>query len=215
MAEVTASSMHDARDTEDTRLLAAGEHGALIESYFETILQRCRVRCRSEDDALDCAQAVFVRLLAELRRGRRYSVPYRVVVHKVIEWTTKGFYERGRAVIVEFDDDLPEEVFRPADPYADVETRYDLERALAKLRKPRSASPAALKEIVPSLSKRAALSGSPSACLTAAYEVSTMYICRIRSRRQMRAGTGRPSSVGPSMTVGRCSSNAAATSAGC
>ena len=133
MAEVTASSMHDARDAEDTRLLAAGEHGALIESYFETIIQRCRVRCRTEDDALDCAQAVFVRLLAELRRGRRYSVPYRVVVHKVIEWTTKGFYERGRAVIVEFDDDLPEEVFRPADPYADVETRYDLERALAGL----------------------------------------------------------------------------------
>ena len=125
--------MHDAKDAEDTRLLAAGEHGALIQSYYETIIQRCRARCRTEDDGLDCAQAVVVRLLAELRRGRRYSVPYRVVVHKVIEWTTKGFYERGRAVIVEFDDDLPEEVFPPADPYADVETRYDLERALARV----------------------------------------------------------------------------------
>ena len=125
--------MHDARDAEDIRLLAAGEYSALVESYYETIILRCRTRCRTEDDALDCAQAVVVRLLSELKRGRRYTVPYRVVVHKVIEWTRKGFYERGRAVIVEFDDDLPEEVFRPADPYADVETRYDLERALAGL----------------------------------------------------------------------------------
>src|SRR3990170_3333983 len=61
------------------------------------------------------------------------SVPYRVVVHKVIEWTTKGFYERGRAILVEIDDDVPEEVFHPANPYEDVETRFDLERALAKL----------------------------------------------------------------------------------
>jgi hypothetical protein len=26
--------MHDARDVEDTRLLAAGENGALVESYY-------------------------------------------------------------------------------------------------------------------------------------------------------------------------------------
>jgi RNA polymerase sigma factor (sigma-70 family) len=125
--------MHDARDAEDNRLLAGGESGALVRSYYESIIQRCRVRCRSEDDALDCAQAVVVRLLSELKRGKRYSVPFRVVVHKVIEWTTKGFYERGRAILVEIDDDLPEDVFRPGNPYADAETRYDLERALAEL----------------------------------------------------------------------------------
>ena len=67
--------MHDARDVEDTRLLAAGENGALVESYYETIIQRCRVRCRSEEDALECAQSVAVRLLSELKRGRRYAVP--------------------------------------------------------------------------------------------------------------------------------------------
>jgi len=127
--------MHDARDAEDTRLLAAGELNALIESYLETVLQRCRARCRSEDDALDCAQSVFVRLLSELKRGRRYGVPYRVVVHKVIEWTTKGFYERGRAILVQLDENLPDEVFRPGNPYEDVETRYDLERAIAELPK--------------------------------------------------------------------------------
>ena len=93
--------MHDARDAEDTRLLAAQEFNLLLEGYFESIILRCRVRCRTEDDALDCAQSVALRLLSELKRGRRYSVPYRVVVHKVIEWTTKGFYERGRAILVE------------------------------------------------------------------------------------------------------------------
>ena len=121
--------MHDARDAEDSRLLEAGEHAALLRSYYETIILRCRVRTRREDDALECAQAVAVRLLSELKRGRRYPVPFRVVVHKVIEWTTKGFYERGRAVFVELEDDL----FGDGDPFADVETRYDLERALAEL----------------------------------------------------------------------------------
>ena len=121
--------MHDARDAEDSRLLEAGDHAALLRSYYETIILRCRVRTRREDDALECAQAVAVRLLSELKRGRRYPVPFRVVVHKVIEWTTKGFYERGRAVLVEIEDDL----FADGNPYDDVETRYDLERALALL----------------------------------------------------------------------------------
>jgi RNA polymerase sigma factor (sigma-70 family) len=125
--------MHDARDAEDTRLLAAGEHSGLVRSYYETILQRCRARCRTEDDALECAQSVAVRLLSELKRGRRYAVPYRVVVHKVIEWTTKGFYERGRAILVDLDGDLPDHVFRTGNPYEDIETRYDLERALEKI----------------------------------------------------------------------------------
>src|SRR5262245_17414673 len=121
--------MHDARDAEDTRLLQAGEYAALVESYYESIILRCRVRCRLEDDALDCAQSVVLRLLSELKRGRRYAVPYRVVVHKVIEWTTKGFYERGRAILVELGDDVPEDVIHEVNPYSEAETRYDLERA--------------------------------------------------------------------------------------
>ena len=121
--------MHDARDVEDRRLLEAGDHSALLRSYYETIIQRCRVRCRREDDALECAQAVAVRLLSELKRGKRYSVPFRVVVHKVIEWTTKGFYARGGAVQGELPDDFP----GAGNPLDGVETRYDLERALDTL----------------------------------------------------------------------------------
>ena len=121
--------MHDARDEGDRRLLEAGEHAALLRSYYETIIQRCNVRCRTRDDALECAQAVAVRLLSELKRGKRYSVPFRVVVHKVIEWTTKGFYDRGRAILVE----LEEDILGDGNSFDDVETRYDLERALAEL----------------------------------------------------------------------------------
>jgi RNA polymerase sigma factor (sigma-70 family) len=125
--------MHDARDAEDTRLLAAGEYSALVESYYESIILRCRVRCRTEDDALECAQSVALRLLSELKRGRRYSVRYGIVVHKVIEWTTKGFYERGRAILVELDDDVPEDIFHAENPFGELETRYDLERALEQV----------------------------------------------------------------------------------
>jgi RNA polymerase sigma factor (sigma-70 family) len=121
--------MHDARDEEDRRLLGAGDHAALVRSYYETIIQRCNVRCRTRDDALECAQSVVVRLLSELKRGKRYPVPFRVVVHKVIEWTTKGFYERGRAILVE----LEEDILGDGNPFDDVETQYDLERALEAL----------------------------------------------------------------------------------
>jgi RNA polymerase sigma factor (sigma-70 family) len=119
--------MHDARDEEDRRLLEAGDHATLVRNYYETIIQRCYVRCRTKDDALECAQGVATRLLSELKRGKRYSVPYRVVVHQVIEWTTKGFYERRRVVLGELPGDVPES----GDPNDDAETRYDLERALA------------------------------------------------------------------------------------
>jgi RNA polymerase sigma factor (sigma-70 family) len=129
VAELTKSSMHDARDAEDKRLLEAGDHSALVRSYYETIIQRCRVRCRREDDALECAQAVAVRLLSELKRGRRYAVPFRVVVHKVIEWTTNGFYTRDRTIHVELGDDA----FGEEIGFDDAETRYDLERALDTL----------------------------------------------------------------------------------
>jgi RNA polymerase sigma factor (sigma-70 family) len=55
-------------------------------------------------------------------------------VAKVIEWTVKGFYQRGRVVLVELDEDVPDEVFaQEGNPYADWETRHDLERALQEL----------------------------------------------------------------------------------
>ena len=48
--------------------------------------------CAGSLDADDVAQDVKLRLWGELRRGKTYSVPFRVVVHKVIGWTLKDHY---------------------------------------------------------------------------------------------------------------------------
>lgn len=88
--------MHDARDAEDTRLLEAGEVGPLLEGYLGVILDRCRAKVRNYDDALDVAQNVYERLLAELKRGRRYRVPFRVVVHQVTRWKIQEHFQAKR-----------------------------------------------------------------------------------------------------------------------
>jgi hypothetical protein len=80
--------MRDARDAEDALLLQSGDHPALIAAYHEVVVQRCLIAVRSEA-GYDVAQNVFERLLKELARGKRYRVPYRVVVHKVVDWTVK------------------------------------------------------------------------------------------------------------------------------
>jgi RNA polymerase sigma factor (sigma-70 family) len=102
---MTVSSMHDARDAEDTRLLEAGEVALLVEGYYGVILDRCRLKLRGDAAAVtDVAHEVVLRLLAELKRGRRYRVPFRVVVHKVVDWKVKEHFRRGVAVEVELDE---------------------------------------------------------------------------------------------------------------
>jgi RNA polymerase sigma-70 factor, ECF subfamily len=86
VSELTLQSMHEARDAEDRRLLEAGEYGALVESYYGVIVKRCQARTRTDGEAFDVASEVVVRLLAEVKSGKRYAVPFRVVVHKVIGW---------------------------------------------------------------------------------------------------------------------------------
>lgn len=115
-------TIHHARDAKDTRLLEGGDHSTVVESYYGHILRRCRAGTRSEGDAVDVAGEVAVRLLDELKRGRRYTVPYRVVVNKVIDWKLKEHYKRGPVQEVELgehDDPAP-------DPYADFESEYDM-----------------------------------------------------------------------------------------
>ena len=105
---MTTSSMHDARDAEDTRLLDAGEYSALVESYYGVIIDRCRIKVRAADGQVDVAHEVVVRLMSELKRGRRYRVPFRVVVHKVIDWKVKEHFEPGKVTEVELDEWLLE-----------------------------------------------------------------------------------------------------------
>jgi RNA polymerase sigma factor (sigma-70 family) len=129
VSELTLASMSDARDAEDTRLLEAGEHARLLATYFEIIRGRCAAKCKSREDGEECASRVMLRLLNELKAGRRYRVPFRVVVHMVVKWTVQGFYER-RPV-----QELPlEEVegdgARDGDLYAAIEAELDAGRLL-------------------------------------------------------------------------------------
>lgn len=119
--------MHDARDAEDTRLIEAGEVNQLLATYFGTIVERCRAKIR-DGDADEVAQRVLERLFFELKSGKRYPVPFRVVVHKVIEWKRKEHYSARR------DGELPGDWEEPGpDEYEEFEQRYDLERRLARL----------------------------------------------------------------------------------
>lgn len=100
--------MHDARDAEDTRLLEAGEFSLLVESYYGVILDRCRARVWPEPEAIAVAAEVAIRLLSELKRGRRYRVPFRVVVHKVIGWKIGEHFTPAKVKEVELEEWLKE-----------------------------------------------------------------------------------------------------------
>jgi RNA polymerase sigma-70 factor (ECF subfamily) len=122
--------MHDARDVEDTRLLEEGEHELLLTGYLETIRQRCLVRLRGDRDAAaELAQLVCLRLWKELSAGRRYRVPFRVVVHKVVDFTADGFFAGAKP-----ERELPEgwDAQGP-DAYGEWEQRHDLAGLLSGL----------------------------------------------------------------------------------
>jgi RNA polymerase sigma factor (sigma-70 family) len=109
--------MHDARDAEDQRLLNAGEYSALVESYYGVIIRRCQAKVR-DGEAVDVAHDVVVRLQGELKRGRRYRVPFRVVVHQVTTWKIKEHFSVGEVTEVELEDWMREastEGTRPID----------------------------------------------------------------------------------------------------
>ena len=76
-------------DALDAKLYESGDIAQLLARYHQTILAVCIARMRGHSDAEDVAQNVRMRLYREFERGRRYSVPYRVVVFKVTEWTVK------------------------------------------------------------------------------------------------------------------------------
>jgi RNA polymerase sigma factor (sigma-70 family) len=121
--------MHDARDAEDNRLLAKGDHKLLVAAYFHQVRERCFLRLRDPDAGDDVAQAVFVRLLTELRSGKTYPVPFRVVVWNVTEWTLRGFYPAAKQ-----DSTLPDDWDPEApDAYTDWESDQDLTALIADL----------------------------------------------------------------------------------
>jgi RNA polymerase sigma factor (sigma-70 family) len=120
--------MHDARDAEDRRLLETGEHKLLLAGYFTPVRDRCFLRLGTREAGDEAAQRVFLRLWGELKAGKTYPVPFRVVVWKVTEWTLRGFHP-GRP-----EAELPDE-WDPAGPdaYGEWETDHDLAALFADL----------------------------------------------------------------------------------
>jgi len=120
--------MHRERDHEDARLMAQGAYGVLLATYYPVMRDRLRARRLPPQQADDILQQACVRLLGELRSGRTYRVPFRVVVHNVLDWTRRGWSERR-------EDLLPEEWDAGADDDAlrRVEEEHDLELRIAGL----------------------------------------------------------------------------------
>jgi RNA polymerase sigma-70 factor (ECF subfamily) len=122
--------MHDARDAEDKRLLEAGEFERLLENYVYLVREWTLVRLRDREAADEVSQRVFLRLLRELRAGKQYVVPFRVVVWKVVDFTCRG-YEWG----TRHDGALPTDEWDPEAPNALAawEDEYDVAKMLADL----------------------------------------------------------------------------------
>jgi RNA polymerase sigma factor (sigma-70 family) len=96
MSEATQTSMRDARDAEDKRLLENGEIDLLLAGWVETIRGRCIAKMRGPVGE-DVTQAVCERLWRELKAGRHRDdrYPFRVIVHSVIKWVGQGWFEPG------------------------------------------------------------------------------------------------------------------------
>lgn len=121
--------MHDARDAEDKRLLEAGEHQRLLESYVYLVREWTLVRLRDREAADEVSQRVFLRLLRELRAGKRYPVPFRVVVWKVVDFSCGGYEWGSRR-----EGTLPEEWDSEApDAFAGWEDEFDVAKLLETL----------------------------------------------------------------------------------
>jgi RNA polymerase sigma factor (sigma-70 family) len=84
--------MPHVRDAEDALNVQTGDFAALLAPYLEIIRQRCLIAVR-DGHGDDVAQNVYLRLLREHQAGKRYRVPYRVVVHKVVDWTIKEHFQ--------------------------------------------------------------------------------------------------------------------------
>lgn len=79
-----------ARDPDDARLIERGEYARLLERYRPLIRRRVGMYLRGPD-AEDAASEVILYLYTELTKGKRYDVPFRVVVWKRAGWIAAEF----------------------------------------------------------------------------------------------------------------------------
>lgn len=85
----------DENDARDERLLADRDYPTLLATYRQAVVTRLLFRLPYAD-AQDVAQDVMVHLWRELQAGKRYPVPFRVVVRKRTDWTMRTHFKRLR-----------------------------------------------------------------------------------------------------------------------
>ena len=118
-----------ARDEEDARLLAAGDHASLLAAYFPTILLRLRTRRLPLEEAEEVRQRVVEYLLRDLKAGKSFDVPFRVVVHQRTTWTLLDYYRQQQRQ----PDELPEEHAADSNALERVEGSVDFARLVDDL----------------------------------------------------------------------------------
>ena len=121
--------MPHVRDAEDALNLQTGDFAALLAPYLEIIHQRCLIAVR-DGQGEDVAQNVYLRLLREHQAGRQYRAPFRVVVHKVVDWTIKAHFQG-----LPLDLPLPDDFDLAGDEggFSEIEDEDELERWFAEL----------------------------------------------------------------------------------
>ncbi len=127
--ERAVASDRTGRDAEDARLLEAGDHATLLAAYYPTILLRLRTRRLPLDEAEEVRQRVVEHLLRELRSGKKFDIPFRVIVHQRTTWTLLDYYKERQQ---QPGDSVDEQaVDSPA--LERVEARLDFERLIEDL----------------------------------------------------------------------------------
>lgn len=117
-------------DAEDRRLLAAGDHHKLLAKYHDVIVARLKANAAPTGVIDDLAQEACVRLLKELRSGRRHTVKLRTIVNRITDWTLAAHRSGGRREL-EFDPDIQVPVDDPG--LEEAERRLDWEQLTAAL----------------------------------------------------------------------------------
>jgi len=88
--------MNGDRDDVDDGLLDEQRFSELLAAYYPMVVNRLLLR-ESPGVAYEVASRVSVRLLEELSRGKRYPVPFRVVVWQVTRWSLSDYYAEQSA----------------------------------------------------------------------------------------------------------------------
>jgi len=127
--EATVHLDRTARDEEDSHLLEAGDHATLLASYYPVILLRLRARRLPLDEAEEVRQRVIEYLLRELRSGKKFNVPFRVVVHQRTTWTLLDYYKERQ----DQPEELEEHHARDVLALEQVEEKLDFERLIQDL----------------------------------------------------------------------------------